>query len=207
MTEKRKSVAIYGGSFSPPHTGHVLACRAYLEVTGADKVLIMPAKKPPHKKLDGMASDADRLRMCQLAFCDDPQLLGICEVSDWELLREEVSYTVNTVEHFLAEGYEDIYLLIGTDMLLSFESWYRYRDLMSYVTLCYIDRENESTQKTKECAERYRREYGARIISLDAPVFEVSSSDVRRKIANGDSIDTLVPEKVKEYIIKNSLYK
>ena len=204
---KKKSLAIYGGSFSPPHTGHVLACRAYLDRVGADRAMIIPAKKPPHKSLDNKVSDADRVEMCKLAFCEDEQLSLRCEVSEWELMREDVSYTVNTVEHFISEGYEDIYLLIGTDMLLSFESWYRFRDIMAMATLCYIDRENELTEKTRECAQRFCAEYGARIIALDAPVFEASSTEIRDRIARGDNVDTLLPEKVKEYIIKNSLYK
>lgn len=207
MTSEKKSLAIYGGSFSPPHTGHVLAFKSYLRAVGAEKAVIIPAKKPPHKKLDGKVSDRDRVEMCKLAFSDDSELSGVCAVSEWELMREDVSYTVNTVEHFMAEGYNDIYLLIGTDMLLTFESWYRYRELMSYVTLCYMDRDESYTSKTQECAERFRREYGAKIIRIDAPVFQASSSQIRDRIAQGKSIGGLVPEKVKEYIIENSLYK
>ncbi len=207
MAREKNKVAIYGGSFSPPHTGHVLAARSYLERTGADRIIIMPAKRPPHKELDGRVTDRDRLEMCRLAFCGDGVLGGRCEVSDWELRQDAVSYTVNTVEHYISLGYGEIYLLIGTDMLLTFESWHRYEDLFRYVTLCYIDRYDSERSSTQECAGRFREEYAARIISLDAPVFEVSSSDIRGRIAECGSIDGLVPDAVKEYIIKNSLYK
>ena len=202
-----RRLAIYGGSFSPPHTGHVLAARAYLAMTEAEKLVIMPAKRPPHKLLDGMVADDARIEMCRLAFYEDEQLYGRCEVSEWEVLRDAVSYTVDTVEHFRSLGYEDICLLIGTDMLLTFESWYRYKDLFKYVTLCYIDRYDEKRAETLLVAERFRREYGARILSLDAPVFEVSSSEIRDRISRGESIHGLVPRKVEEYIIENSLYK
>lgn len=202
-----KRLAIYGGSFSPPHMGHVLAARAYLALTEADKLVIMPAKRPPHKLLDGMVDDDVRIEMCRLAFSEDAELSCKCEVSEWEISRDAVSYTVDTVEHFRSSGYEDICLLIGTDMLLTFESWYRYKDLFKYVTLCYIDRYDEERAETLIVAERFRREYGARILSLDAPVFEVSSSEIRDRISRGESIHGLVPRKVEEYIIENSLYK
>ena len=204
---KEKSIAIYGGSFSPPHMGHVLAARAYLEKSGADRLLIMPAKKPPHKRLDGMVSDTDRVNMCRLAFCEDEVLGGRCEVSEWELSRDKTSYTVDTVEHFMSEGYTDIYLLIGTDMLLSFESWYRYRDLFKYVTLCYIDRYDSEKETCDECARRFAEQYGARIIFVDAPVFEASSTRIRELLATGESADGFINDKVYQYITKNSLYK
>ena len=202
-----KRLALYGGSFSPVHFGHVLAARAFLSRSGADKVIIMPAKRPPHKSLDGMVSDAERITMCRLAFEQDEVLRGRCEVSEWEISRSEVSYTVDTLEYFRSMGYTDIYLLIGTDMLLSFERWYRFRDILSYVTLCFIDRSDDTREMTKDEAERFEREYGARVIALDTNVFDVSSSEIRDRLARGESIRGLVPEKVEEYIIKNSLYK
>ena len=206
MTESPK-LAIYGGSFSPVHTGHVLAARAFLSVTDADKLIIMPARRPPHKLLDGMISDSQRVDMCRLAFEADGQLCGKCEVSTFELERDSVSYTVDTIEHFRFLGYEDISFLVGTDMLLSFESWYRFADILSYVTLCYVDRSEDMREQTRKHAEYLESRYGARVIAIDADVFEVSSSEIRELIADGKSITGLVGEKVEEYIIKNGLYK
>ncbi len=202
-----KKIALYGGSFSPPHFGHVLAARAYLDAAQADRIIIMPAKRPPHKDLDGMADDRDRVQMCRLAFEQDSVLFGRCEVSEWELCRDDVSYTINTVEHFLSEGYEDISLLVGTDMLLSFESWFRYKDLFRSVNVYYIDRCSEKREDCIECALRFTKEYGASIIPLDVPAFEVSSSEIREKIMHGQSTQGLLPEKVMEYILQNGLYK
>lgn len=207
MADNKKRLAIYGGSFSPPHIGHVLSAREYLRASGANEIVIMPTKRPPHKALDGMATDAHRLDMCRIAFSEDEVLRGRCRVSDYELSRDEVSYTISTVEHFIAEGYTDISILIGTDMLSTFESWYRYRDLFRLVTVYYIDRYDGVGKSTSAIADRYSREYGARIVALDAPVFEASSTDIRAAIAAGRSIDGLVGKKVEEYIIKNSLYK
>lgn len=205
--DRPKRLALYGGSFSPVHCGHVLAARAFLSLTQADKLVIMPARRPPHKSLDGMVGDAARLDMCRLAFEQDEVLGGRCEVSEWELSRLDVSYTVDTLEYFRSIGYTDIYLLVGTDMLLTFEKWHRFRDILEYVTLCYIDRYDDARMKTKAQAKRLEREYKATIIAIDAPVFDVSSSQIRDRISRGEGIHGLVPAKVEEYIIKNSLYK
>ena len=203
----KKSIAIFGGSFSPPHLGHVLACKAFFKSTGAERVVVMPARRPPHKELDGNASDAQRFEMCELAFLSDSELFGKCEISDFELRREEKSYTVNTVEYFISQGYDDIYLFVGTDMLLTFESWHRFRDIFGYVTLCYMDRYGKESDNTEKCAQCYREKYGARILKIQAPVFEISSSEIRKIISGGESADKLLPEKVIRYIEENGLYK
>lgn len=207
MAYNDKKIAIYGGSFSPPHIGHVLSARAYLDESGADEIVIIPAKRPPHKELDGMADDIQRLEMCRLAFCEDEVLRGKCRVSDFELMRDAVSYTVDTIEYFLEEGYRDISILIGTDMLLSFETWRRYRDLFQYADIYYVDRYDDVRNMTAQTAERYRSEYGARVTPLRVPVFEASSTDIRNKISRGESVEGLLSEKVNKYILKNCLYK
>lgn len=207
MAKFNKKLAIYGGSFSPPHIGHVLSARAYLDVSGADEIIIVPAKRPPHKSLDGMADDMQRLEMCRLAFCEDDVLRGKCKVSDYELMRDAVSYTIDTIEHFIKEGYTDISILIGTDMLLSFESWRRYIDLFKYVNIYYVDRYDDSKNETEQTAQRYRIEYGARVNSIRVPVFETSSTDIRNKISRGESVKGLLSEKVNQYILKNGIYK
>ncbi len=203
-----KKAAIFGGSFSPVHVGHIKAAKAYLAATGADKITVIPAKRPPHKSLDGGASDADRINMCNLAFSKDTEICDNFEVSDFEISRECVSYTIDTVEHFIYEGYDDISILIGTDMLLTFESWRCYRELLGKVTVYYIDRVGGAEkEKTAIKAEELRQKYNARIIALDAPVFEVSSSEIRELLKNGKSTDGILFDAVREYIDEKGLYR
>ena len=204
---EQKRLALYGGSFSPVHLGHVFAARAFLRFSEADKLVIMPAKRPPHKRLDGMVSDSERVDMCRLAFEHDEVLCGRCEVSDWELSRKEISYTVDTIEYYRSLGFADIFLLVGTDMLLCFESWYRFIDILSYVTLCYIDRRDDMRDLTRVRAAYLESEYGARVVAIDSDVFEVSSSEIRDRLRSSESITGLVPANVEEYILKNGLYK
>lgn len=203
----KKSIAIYGGAFSPPHIGHLRAARAFLEQSGAGQLIIMPTKIPPHKILDLGAGDVDRMNMARLCFESDPILKGKCEVSDHEMSVCGVSYTINTVEHFRSLGYEDISILIGTDMLLSFESWYRFRDLFSFVTVYYIDRDEDKRKECEDCAIEYSLKYGAKIRHLECPVFELSSTDIRSLIKNDGNTEGLVSEGVRGYIEKNGLYR
>jgi nicotinate-nucleotide adenylyltransferase len=92
-------------------------------------------------------------------------------------------------------------------MLLTFESWHRYKDLFSYVDIYCVNRYDRSGSKMQQVAQRYHNEYGARIHLISAPPFEVSSTDIRDKLSRRESLDGLIPHKVEEYIIKNGLYK
>ena len=139
-------IVIYGGSFNPPHCGHVEAAMTISEQLKPDKLLIIPANIPPHKELAEGSPDAhERLLLTQLAFSDMPNV----EVSDIELHREGKSYTASTVE-LLMQQYPDaeLYLAMGTDMLLSFEEWYRFRFLLETLTLAvFVRSEGECAGK------------------------------------------------------------
>ncbi len=203
-----KKAAIFGGSFSPIHIGHLKSAKAYLAASGAEKITVIPARRPPHKSLDGGASDTDRIYMCRLAFASDMELCGRYEISDFEITRDSVSYTIETVEHFISLGYNDISILIGTDMLLTFESWHRFKELLDKATIYYTDRYGgENRAKTAIKADELRQKYNARIVALDIPVFEVSSSEIRELIKNGESTDGILTPEVREYIDEKGLYK
>ena len=121
-------IVVYGGSFNPPHLGHVEAARTVSAELAPDKFLIIPTNVSPHKMLaEGSPEPRARLEMCRLAFAGIPG----AEISDMEMQREGKSYTAQTVEE-LRRSYPDdeLFLVMGTDMLLSFESWYRFEYLL-----------------------------------------------------------------------------
>ena len=132
-------IGIFGGSFNPIHNGHIHLAESVKRELGLEKIIIVPSGIPPHKSAECYAPDADRLEMCRLAAED---IDGI-EVSDFELARDGVSYTVYTVEHF-RKLYPDkkLYLLVGSDMLLYFDKWFEYKKILSEVTLAALSREN-----------------------------------------------------------------
>ena len=191
-------IVIYGGSFNPPHCGHVEAAMTLSEELKPDKLLIIPANIPPHKELaEGSPSAQERLLLTKLAFSDIPE----AEVTDIEIHREGRSYTATTVEQ-LVEQYPDaeLYLAMGTDMLLSFEEWYRFRFLLEKLTLAvFVRGQGEETEMLRH-ADYLKRQYGARIIPLHHDPKAMSSRDIRDMLCRRMGASQL-PERVYERII------
>lgn len=175
-------IAIYGGSFNPPHAGHVAAAEAAVRCLQPDKLLIVPARKPPHKEL--AISDPlpeVRAQLCRLAFAQIP----VAEVSDLELKREEVSYTVDTLRELRRE-YPDaqLFLLMGTDMLESFTQWYAFKEILQLCTLAVFCRaEGEDTQ-LERAVTRLQSEHGASVVRVPHEPLESSSTQLRQMLAN-----------------------
>ena len=116
-------VGIYGGTFAPIHNGHVNAAKLFMEQMRLDYLFVIPAAIPPHKQIDTSDDPMHRLNMCALAFGD---MDGVV-VSDMEIKRGGKSYTVDTLRELSAKG-RRLLLLCGTDMVLSFDSWYQYKE-------------------------------------------------------------------------------
>lgn len=204
---KNESLAIYGGTFSPPHRGHRRAAEVLLDALSPDRLLVIPTNLPPHKAVSPSDSPLHRLEMTRLCFGDLPRT----EVSDLEIRRTGKSYTVETLEALTAQG-RDLYFLCGTDMLLSFEGWYRFRDIFALTTLVFERRETDPTLDgaVREAVERYRRDYGARIIELAIDPIKLSSTEVRAAIRSGaprERITEMIPDSVADYIALHGLYK
>ena len=170
-------LAIYGGSFNPPHLGHAAAIRAVLDAIHPDELRVIPAATPPHKKLPaGSPSAAERLRLAEMAFGNIP---GVT-VSDMELKREGKSYTADTVRALRRENPgATLYLIIGTDMLETFAEWHDFRFILRSVTLVALAREIGELDVVRDAASRLRRDCGARVRVLSAKPLPVSSTLLR----------------------------
>ncbi|MBQ7500951.1 MAG: nicotinate (nicotinamide) nucleotide adenylyltransferase [Clostridia bacterium] len=199
-------IGIYGGTFSPPHNGHVGLAKTFCREFRPDRLLIIPDSLPPHKELPDGAGSVHRLEMARLAFED----IESASVSDFEISREgEKSYSYDTVRHFKKND-NVIYLLCGTDMLLTFDRWYRFKDLFEMCELVYAyrnsdDPDNEDFINAK--IAEYREKYGAVIHKLGGGINEISSSQIRIMISEGGDASEFLPEKVYDYIKANGLYK
>ena len=196
-------IGIYGGAFSPIHNGHVAAAREFMKQMWLDVLFVIPTGDSPHKEMSDGASARQRLKMCELAFEGEEGVI----VSDIELRREGKSYTVDTLEE-LSDTDRRLFLLCGTDMLLTLDKW---RDPDRIFELCYpvyIRRESDSALDDKiiEKVTYYRNKYGKNVVKLKAPVIEVSSSLIRERLERGEDISDLVPEKVAAYIEEKGLY-
>ena len=199
----KKKIGIYGGTFSPPHIGHVRAAEHFASHLSLDELIIMPDFLPPHKQIDGEVETFDRLQMCRLAFSHIDKV----NISDFEINRGGKSYTVLTLEAFCAEDRE-LYFLCGTDMFLTLEGWYSFEKIFKLATVCYVRRENDSQieRKIEELTNRYESKYDARIIPIPVSVTEISSSKLRQLLKLGDNAKSYLTDSVYKYIQEKGLY-
>ena len=197
-------VGIYGGTFSPVHNGHVAAAKAFMEQMWLDILYIIPTGVTPHKTMKGDATAADRLEMCRLAFAG---MEGVI-VSDLEMRREGKSYTVDTLRE-LYDPDGRLFLLMGTDMLLTLDKWREPEEIFRLCYPVYIRREEDGALDAAivEKIKSYQEKYGKVVRRIVAPAIEISSTDVRAAVAEGFPIEGAVPSSVAAYIRDRGLYR
>ncbi len=195
------SIALYGGSFNPPHIGHVHVAEAVKKYLKPDRFFVMPAGEAPHKAMaQGSPGGVERMEMCALAFGH----VG-AEISDMEIVREGKSYTVLTVRAIM-EQYpgEEIILVMGTDMFLTLDTWCEAEFLLENVHVCVVRRDEEKEATRKKALEYAKKHHTRTTIIALAPV-EAASSDLRLALPERGGLETL-PEEVYAYIIRHRLY-
>lgn len=197
----KKRIGLYGGTFDPPHNGHVYAAGMFLEKMSLDRLFIMPANIPPHKRISVYDDPRLRLEMCKAAF---ENIDGV-EVSDYEISKKGVSYTVDTL-NYLSGCDREIYMLCGDDMLLSLSSWRRAEEIFSLAHIVCMRRYNTDDEKLRECAESYRKIYGADVYLIDETAVPISSTEIRERLSLGESCESFLPSAVEKYIEKHGLY-
>lgn len=196
------NIGVYGGSFNPPHKGHLFLATSMQKQLRLNKIIIIPSNISPQKADNGHIDPIHRLQMCRLTFTDD-----VFEISDCEIRRGGRSYTFDTLT-FLKQQYPDanFHLFMGSDMLLSFHTWFRFADILKMCTLCAISRgEGDNTDKMRTYAEQVLA--NGQVLIFDLPEVEVSSSLIREKIKKNEDTENLIPKKVSEYIKENRLYE
>ncbi len=203
QNENTLRVGIYGGTFAPPHNGHVEAVKAFMKQMRLDYVLVIPAAIPPHKKLDHDIDPRHRLRMCELAFAGIDGII----VTDMELRRGGVSYTVDTLRE-LSNKDTRLFLFCGTDMFLTLDTWYQAQEIFKLCYPIYIRREDDPiiTKKILAKIGEYTEKYGAIVRRVVADPIEISSTGVRETMRRGGDISHMVCPAVAEYIKTNNLF-
>ena len=201
-------IGIYGGTFNPPHLGHLEAARTAVKVLNLDLLLLVPAGTPPHKDLpEDTPSPEDRLAMTRLT-ADAMMMPDIVQVSDIEISRKGKSYTADTVEelHRQYPGAE-LYLLMGTDMFLSFQNWHDAKTIARLAGLCAFGRtEGDGEALFAPQREFLSREYGANVVTITLPgLVEISSTQLRQRLEKGVGGEDLLPA-VYGYILMHRLY-
>lgn len=196
-------IGIFGGTFNPPHLAHLNIAEDFFSRMSLDKLIVIPTYQPPHKQAQSLADSEDRLGMCRLLFDRE----GF-EVSDIEIARQGKSYTYDTLCQ-LEEKYEgaELYLIIGSDMLLSFHKWYRCEDILNKCKLCVLTREDsvDNTQM-KEYARNVLKRGEGEIFFSTLPPYEMSSTQIRELLLSGEDASHLTGDRVYAYIKEKGLY-
>ena len=197
----KEKIGIFGGTFSPPHVGHVASAEAFSRAVDFDKILIIPDFLPPHKEIDGEASAEQRLKMCNLAFSH----IKSSVISDMEIKRGGRSYTYQTLQE-LSSVDRELYFLMGPDMFLTLLEWKNPQRIFELATICLVRRETDSGELIKAKVIEYQSNYGANILIIDTDIIEVSSSEIRETLHRGCDSEN-VPRQVMDYIKEAGIYR
>jgi nicotinate-nucleotide adenylyltransferase len=196
-------VGILGGTFNPPHLAHLVCASEAADQLGLDRVLLTPVALPPHKDADRDPGAAERLELCRLAVQGDARL-GVC---DLEVARGGPSYTVDTLRVLHARDPENhLTFILGGDIALGLPTWHEPEAVLELATLAVAER---SGAARADVAERLEKAFGdrPRLEFFDMPRIDVSSSEVRRRVAEGRPIRYLVPDLVAGRIERGRLYR
>jgi nicotinate-nucleotide adenylyltransferase len=195
-------VGILGGAFNPPHIGHLLCAQEALEQLALDKLLFVPFGQPPHRELESDPGAEARLELVELAIADDGRFAS----SRIEVDREGPSYTADTLRELRADAPDDeLFLVLGGDQAAALPDWHEPEQVLELAQVAVVERTNWSRNAIGIKVGRLR---GAELIRyLEMPLIQVSSSSIRRRVAAGQPIRYLVPDRVASHIDANDLYR
>ena len=197
-------IGILGGTFDPIHLGHKALGEAAIREIGLRKLIVMPAKMQPFKQGKKVAEPIHRMTMTKLAFKDNDKV----EVSDYEMMNTEVSYTYDTLTYLKGVYPEDtLYFILGTDSFLQLESWYKGIDFLKTSSFAVSVRLGYKEEELEDRINYYRKEYGTRVSKIYAQMPDVSSTEVRNRLQLGTDAKDLIPDSVERYIKEHGLYK
>jgi nicotinate-nucleotide adenylyltransferase len=224
MSEDIRQIGILGGSFDPVHMGHIGLAQETYEKFGLDQILFVPVFQSPHKKNIPMTTTFHRMAMLRLALRNSAHF----DISDMEVRREEISYTIDTLNRFrLIYPSSELFLIIGYDNLLELDAWKDALKIMKSYNVLVASRPGINLISSEEkvlgmfngdspyCSFKtqsrnlnfFHQETGTRLVIYDISPQDISSSDVRERLACGKSLDNMLPPEVETYIIDHRIYK
>lgn len=203
-TRSPRRIGILGGTFDPPHVGHLWLATMAADAMGLDRVLFMPAAQPPHKRRKGVTRPTDRLVMTRLAIAGD----DIFELTAIEMERPGPSHSIDSVAELERTYGTDaqLFLLMAADSLNSIDTWREPDALLERIEWVVGPRPGSPLPDRSKLEDRFGAN-ASRIHVLEGPSLDVSSSDIRRRVAAGHAIRYLVPRGVEELIAQQGLYR
>lgn len=189
-------IGIFGGTFNPPHMGHLIICQSILAMANLQKIIFVPSAISPHKREARTVPGELRLRMTKMAIEGN----GRFEVSDLEIKRGGVSYTVDTLRE-IKEVYPhaSLFLIIGVDNWIEFKSWKDPSEILEMADLLVMNRPGFNKREVEH-------EFSRNVQFIDVPNIEISGTMIRLNVRSGRSIKYLVPRSVEQYITEHGLY-
>lgn len=199
-----KKIGIMGGTFNPIHYGHLLMAESAYHQFGLDEVLIMPNKSTYYKKMVHTVTEEQRLDMIRMAIADNDHFTLSLE----EINRGGTTYTVETLYSLTEQNSDcEFYFILGADSLYYIDTWYKAEEIFKLAVIVVAGRGGASVSALDSQIEYIEDRFdGARIEKLYSPIMEISSSNIRKRIKNGDSIRYLLPQNVADYILENNIY-
>ena len=203
-------IGFMGGTFSPPHLGHLHSAKVFIEEMNLSKLLIIPAKVSPFKvNVEATAADHDRMEMARLCFSQLDSEKCRVEISDIEMSKNSTSYTIETINE-LKKQYpdDDFFMFVGSDMFLSLERWKSSDEIFKKCGIYTRVRQSNERQIMLDTKEKYQNVYNAKVYFSDDEEIIVSSTDVRLALSskNFETCRNLLTDEVLGYIIKGGLY-
>lgn len=205
MVKANKRIGVLGGTFSPIHNGHIFLAEYVQKHCGLEKVLLIPARIPPHKLAEDIVEADHRLAMTRLAARHNPLL----QVSDMEIKRPQISYTYDTLmclKEQLGPAY-DLFFITGTDELLGLDRWYKAKELLAQFGFIVGVRPGYEVEKIQDKIDFLQAEYGAKIEIISLPAPDISASDVRARLEGRKLVEGLLDDAVIAYIQDKGLYR
>jgi nicotinate-nucleotide adenylyltransferase len=194
------NIGVFGGTFDPPHNGHIKLAEAAIEQLALDEVLFLPARKNPLKPRQPVATAKQRLAMLEEVIKMNPKF-SVCDI---EIMSPEPSFSANTLKQLSLARPAKYWFLMGSDSLAEISRWYRPDELLRLARLGVFEREGYSRGKTMNVIDE---EAKRRVDWIEAPLVPYSSTDIRQRIETGLSVATMVPKPVLAYIEEHGLYR
>lgn len=200
-------IGLFGGTFDPPHLGHLILAQSLADAASLDRVIFIPAGRPPHKRTEPISSAAHRLKMLALAIDGHPAF----EISTYEINATQPSYTIDTVRHFQATLLtDDLYWMIGSDSLCELHTWRQFEELVKTIDILTAHRGGFDISDVLDVVSKNVSELAFEKLQaciVRTPMIEISASHIRWLVAEGREIRYLVPDAVRDYILREGLYR
>jgi nicotinate-nucleotide adenylyltransferase len=188
--------ALFGGTFNPIHNGHLIVAEHMRSALSIDTVMFIPSYITPHKQAGEEIVSEHRLEMVRLATHGSAHF----RCSDIEINKNEISYTIDTVEELMLRNPNDtMYLIIGMDNYLTFHHWKNPNEILSKIRVVVMNRPHHQKQLNEAIGTK-------NIIFIDVPNIDISSTEIRKRVQEGKSVSQMVPPAVDDYIRNNGLY-